>query len=272
MTLKTWKILNTKMRKKSMNKLCYHLLHKNVTAFSTTRAAGGNGVHPWRYAENRLPIVQELGIEDVCMIVPHQTHTTNVLQIDATFQNLTDEEKWELLEEKDAVITDIPGICVCVSTADCIPVFLYDTRHQAVAAIHAGWRGTCGRIVRKTCDLMLQQYGTQGADLVAVIGPGISLDSFEIGDEVYEAFRVAGHDMQRIAQRYPAVEVPEKWHIDLWECNRLQLLDFGVPSSAIQIDGTCTVKQSDTFFSARKLGVHSGRILNGIMVQDRLRS
>lgn len=251
-----------------MNKLIYHSLHKHVTAFSTTRAAGGNGVHPWRYAENRQPVITELGILDTQMVVPHQTHTTNVLQIDEAFMQLSPEKQWTLLDEKDAVITRLSDVCVCVSTADCIPVFLYDEANRAVAAIHAGWRGTCAGIVAKTCSLMHDVFGTEGARLHAYIGPGISLDSFEVGDEVYDAFFKEGYEMSQIAHRYPAVDVPEKWHIDLWECNRLQLLNFGVPSSRIGIAGICTVKESDTFFSARKLGVQSGRILNGIMIRS----
>lgn len=262
---RTWKILNMKRK---MNKLVYHPLHNHVTAFSTTRAAGGNGVHPWRHAENRLPIVSELGIQDTQMVVPHQTHTTNILQVDEAFMQLPAEEQWKLLNEKDAVITNLPEVCVCVSTADCIPVFLYDEVRHAIAAIHAGWRGTCAGIVTKTCLLMQKVYGTESAHLHAFIGPGISLDSFEVGDEVYEAFQKEGHDMSLIARRYPAKDVLEKWHIDLWECNRQQLLNCGVPASQIGVTDVCTVKNSETFYSARKLGVQSGRILNGIMIRS----
>jgi copper oxidase (laccase) domain-containing protein len=97
-----------------------------------------------------------------------------------------------------------------------------------------------------------------------VIGPGISLESFEVGDEVYEAFRKEGFPMERIACRFPAAE-GEKWHIDLWECNRQQLLSLGVPEAQIQVAGVCTYKNPDQFFSARRLGIRSGRILSGIM-------
>ena len=103
-------------------------------------------------------------------------------------------------------------------------------------------------------------YGTDGADISAVIGPGISLAAFEVGDEVYEAFRLAGFPMDRIARKQ------EKWHIDLPEANRLQLLDFGVPSAAIETAGICTYTHCDDFFSARRLGIRSGRMLTGIML------
>ena len=94
---------------------------------------------------------------------------------------------------------------------------------------------------------------------MACIGPGISLDAFEVGDEVYQAFEQAGFQMQAISCR------KEKWHIDLWEANRLQLISEDVPSSAIELAGICTYSQYEHFFSARRLGIHSGRILSGIM-------
>ena len=106
-------------------------------------------------------------------------------------------------------MSNLPKECLCISTADCIPVLCYDARHQAIAAIHAGWRGTVARIVSKALEQMRQVYGTEGKDVYACIGSGISQEAFEVGDEVYEAFRQAGFDMERIAVR------KGKWHIDL---------------------------------------------------------
>ena len=98
---------------------------------------------------------------------------------------------------------------------------------------------------------------------MACIGPGISLESFEVGDEVYEAFRLNGFDMSRISCRNANTG---KFHIDLWETNRQQLLDFGVPSSQIEVAGICTYIHHEEFFSARRLGIASGRILSGILI------
>ena len=106
---------------------------------------------------------------------------------------------------------------------------------------------------------MTATYGSRPGDLLVQIGPGISLDSFEVGDEVYEAFVSAGFEMDSISRHY------EKWHIDLPECNRQQLIAAGVPAGNISVLDVCTVKQSDTFFSARRLGIQSGRIFTGII-------
>ena len=158
-------------------------------------------------------------------------------------------------------MTDVPQLCIGVSTADCIPVLLYDSIHRAVSAVHAGWRGTVLRIVQKAVEAMHNAYGTAPADLQAVIGPGISLDSFEVGDEVYEQFLSAGFDMQPISRR------DAKWHIDLPMCNRLQLMEAGIPSNNIQMTNICTYQQYDRYFSARRLGIQSGRIYTGILIK-----
>lgn len=112
---------------------------------------------------------------------------------------------------------------------------------------------------------MEEVYHTDVNDVKAVIGPGISLDAFEVGDEVYDAFQSAGFPMMQIAKRYVLSEEKTKWHIDLWEANRWELLQSGVPFSHIHLSGICTYSHNDRFFSARRAGIHSGRILNGIM-------
>ena len=108
---------------------------------------------------------------------------------------------------------------------------------------------------------MQRAYHSRPEDLKAVIGPGISLGNFEVGDEVYDAFVEAGYPMEQIARR------DEKWHIDLWRCCHLQLEASGVPSDQIQTAGICTYDNSDDYFSARKLTVNSGRILTGVILR-----
>ena len=136
---------------------------------------------------------------------------------------------------------------------------------RSVAAVHAGWRGTVNYIAGHTLDRMRALYGTDGKDVIACIGPGISLPSFEVGEEVYEAFRMNGFAMDYISEWKPETH---KHHIDLWAANRMQLLDFGVPGEQIETSGICTYTRHEEFFSARRLGIKSGRILSGIMIVD----
>lgn len=253
----------------------YHM-GEGVTAFSTTRQGGYS---EGRYGEfninrycgdseeaigrNRQALTQLLGIDDAHLLMPHQVHLTEIAVVGNDL-NMD-------LEGYDALMTDVAGVCIGVSTADCIPVLLYDRRQRAVCAIHAGWRGTVKRIAAKAVARMTAVYGTQPQDVIAQIGPGIHLDSFEVGDEVYDAFAQEGFDMSLISKRYPAKEATpgaslSKWHIDLPLCNRLQLIETGIPAQQISVSGVCTFEQSERFFSARRLGIQSGRIFTAIML------
>jgi YfiH family protein len=127
--------------------------------------------------------------------------------------------------------------------------------------VHSGWRGTVADIVEATVASMERSYHSRPDGLLAVIGPGISRRNFEVGDEVYEAFSVAGYPMDAIAER------KEKWHIDLPKCCQLQLETVGILSANIHMTDICTYDQSDDYFSARKLGTSSGRIFTGIVLR-----
>ena len=253
--------------------LDYYDLGTDVVAFSSTRHGGcskGNyaAFNINRYCgdveedilSNRETLCHLLGISDEHLLMPHQVHLTKIIQIDEPFLSLNASERQKALEGVDALMTNLSGICIGVSTADCIPVLLYDKERHAVCAIHAGWRGTVKRIVMKAVETMTITYGTKPKQLTAQIGPGISLDSFEVGDEVYETFAQEGFEMSAISLR------KEKWHINLPECNRLQLIASGLTPQNIKISTVCTYKQANDYFSARRLGINSGRIFTGIML------
>ena len=232
-------------------------LSKNYATFNINRYCGDSEEH---VAHNREALCQQLGISDDRLVMPHQTHNTRVACIDEHFLALTVEERQTALEGIDALMTDLVGVCIGVSTADCIPLLLHDPKRRAVCAIHAGWRGTVARITQKAVQTMTETYGTRPSDLIAQIGPGICLDSFEVGQEVFDAFAAAGFNMPAISKMYA------KWHIDLPECNRQQLIASGLRTDHIHLSGICTYQAHDTFFSARRLGIHSGRIFTGILI------
>lgn len=255
--------------------LQYYPLGEGVTAFSSTRQGGYS---EGRYGEfninrycgdseeaikrNREALCQLLDIEDCRLLMPHQVHLAEIAVVDREMMSLSAEERQQRLDGIDALMTNEAGVCIGVSTADCIPVLLYDPKRRASCAIHAGWRGTVQRIAEKAVGRMTETYGTNPKDIIAQIGPGIHLESFEVGEEVYEAFEKAGFPMEQISKRY------EKWHIDLPECNRLQLVAAGILEAQIAVSPVCTFQQSDTFFSARQLSIHSGRIFTGILLQE----
>ena len=258
-----------------MPQLLTYDLGEGVRAFTTTRRGGcstGNygsfNINPYcgdeaeHVAANRKALCRLLDIPDDRLLLPHQTHETRIACIDNHFLALSAQERQARLEGIDALMTQERGVCIGVSTADCIPLLLFDPEHRAICAVHAGWRGTVSRIAEKAVAAMTQTFGTRPEALVAQIGPGISLDSFEVGQEVYDAFAAAGFSMSAISRRFPS----GKWHIDLPLCNRRQLLSSGLRGEAIHQSGTCTVLQHDTFFSARKLGIHSGRLFTAAML------
>lgn len=244
--------------------LSYYPLSERVVAFSTTRHGGvseGNygefninnycGDNPAHIAVNRQALAAVLDIPESHIVMPHQVHGTEVRRVDGPIG--------ETIEGVDALMTDVPGMCIGVSTADCIPILIYDPQHHAACAVHAGWRGTVKRILQVAIAAMNRAYKSNPSQMRVVIGPGISLESFEVGDEVYQQFSEAGFEMDVIAQRYA------KWHINLPLCNRMQLEQMGVKD--IAVSDICTYRQYHDYFSARRLGLHSGRVFTGIMLR-----
>ena len=217
----------------------------NIIAFSTERGEG-------------LPFY---------VVQPHQVHGSVIREVTDPFT--TREE----LEGVDALVTDVPGVAISVRTADCIPVLLYDPVHKAVAAVHDGWRGTVQRLSQKVIGFMHVRYGTNASDLLAVIGPGIGPDSFQVGQEVADAFESAGFPMLQILKdcgpKAPTADNPMAGglHIDLWKANRWLLEETGVQPANIQVAGICTYKNNDRFFSARREGIKCGRIINCIKMK-----
>lgn len=257
-----------------MNLLTYDLSN-DIVAFSTKREGGVSsgaystfsichycGDNPENVAHNRAILCHHLGIADNQLILPHQTHGTNIRVITAA-----DLQQHPDLYDIDALITTIPQCCIGVSTADCVPILLFDPTTKTIAAIHAGWRGTVAHIASKTLQQMSATYGTNPVHVKAIIGPAISEEAFEIGDEVYDAFKNADFPMSAIAHRYPAAGNTQKWHIDLWHANRLCLETAGVMPQNITVCGICTHTHHHAYFSARRLGIRSGRIFTGIMLK-----
>ena len=217
-----------------------------LLAFSVGR--GVHGTEPGVDAREVGLQGENLLITPEQIMIPRQTHSTNVRWVN-TFGEVPD---------TDAVITSEKGLCIAVKTADCIPILLYDVRKHLIAAVHAGWRGTVGRIVEET----LRQMESKAEDLHAIIGPGISEESFEVGDEVYEQFLQAGFPMQRLARKYPSKD-GERWHINLKDANRWLLEQYGVRD--IRVSDVDTM-QSPLYYSARRETINTGRIINGIMI------
>ncbi len=202
------------------------------------------------------------------VVQPHQVHGCVIREVTDPMTTRAE------LEGVDALVTNVPGVAISVRTADCIPVLLYDPVHKAVAAVHDGWRGTVQHLSQKVIAEMYFRYSSEPAVLKAVIGPGIGPDSFQVGQEVADAFREAGFPMEQILQdcgpKRPTDQNPMNGglHIDLWEANRWLLEQAGVKPSNILVAGICTYKNNDRFYSARREGLKCGRIINVIKLEE----
>ncbi len=188
----------------------------------------------------------------------------------------------------DALITSQPGVLLVVQTADCVPILLADTKNKAVAAVHAGWRGTLARIAEKTLGQMRAEFGTDPADVVAALGPGIGRCCYEVGSEVAQQFEAKFPDAREwfegpydklaagesdpnwlpwLTMRPPGhAPPPLRVHLDLIAANRAILAGAGVPKRQISSAGFCTACRGDLFFSYRREKV-TGRLVAAIAIQ-----
>jgi len=232
----------------------------NYGAFNINEYCGDNAEH---ITKNKSILCNLLGITKTQLICPHQVHDVQCRIIDSNFINLAAGERKQLLEGVDALITAEKNVCIGVSTADCVPVILYDKCQHIAAVIHAGWRGTVKNIVGRVLSIMRDKFSVLMMNVKAIIGPSISVDAFEVGQEVYDTFSAVGFPMDAISMRKEG-----KWHIDLWRANQWLMLNNGMNKNNIHISGLCTYDNVDKFFSARRLTINSGRILSGIMIKD----
>src|SRR5690606_11743251 len=195
----------------------------SVSHFVTDRKSGEANEFTLSYSSspdreeikrNRIQLASALSVNESKLFFPSQVHKTKIVQVNA--QTSHDD-----LQETDALITNEPGICIAVMSADCVPVLLFDTVNKAVAAVHSGWRGTVAKIVDKVLLAMQKSFGTKGKDIIACIGPSVCQDSYEVGEEVKaEVIRTFGKDNGLM------IEQPDKKvKLDLWKANKIQLME-----------------------------------------------
>ncbi|HEY0758962.1 MAG TPA: peptidoglycan editing factor PgeF [Acidisarcina sp.] len=184
----------------------------------------------------------------------------------------------------DGLMTNEPGVILAIQTADCIPVLIADRRRKAVAAFHAGWRGTLRRIVENGVGRMRLEFGSEPEDLIAAIGPGIGQCCYSVGEEVRTEFESQFsyaaelfceiYDSDPVRERYPLLfltarapghsDIGPAMHLDLMEANRQQLLAAGLPPGNIYLVGECTSCRKDRYFSHRAEHGVTGRMLSAI--------
>ena len=205
----------------------------------------------------REQLARESLVQDQHLVYAIQTHTANVAII-------TEHNAHTIHQDVDGLITRQKGFCLCVETADCAPILLFDPVNKVIAALHAGWKGTVQEITTKAIGLMKEHYGTKPQDLFADVGPCISQKVYEVGSDVFEAFKKLPINTDSVFS--PAIEHGKYW-CNIKEANKLLLLHNGLLASHIAISAHCTFSESDRFFSARRDGFDTGRMISGIMLR-----
>ncbi|WMJ74207.1 peptidoglycan editing factor PgeF [Cytophagaceae bacterium ABcell3] len=204
--------------------------------------------------ENRKRLASALKVDR--LVFPEQTHSDHVKVV-------LSEKDLDYLKDTDGLVTQMKGLCIAVMSADCVPVLIYDPVEKVVGAVHAGWRGTVSLIAQKAVKAMIRNFNCEPQNMIVGIGPSICKEVYETGSEVVSAFhRVFGKE-ERIVTVNPGTG---KGHLDLWEANKVQLLDIGVLPGHIELAETCTYKENKQYFSARYSAGKAGRFAAGIMV------
>lgn len=230
--------------------------------FSSFNLGRHSGEALSRVMQNRNRLCRALSLPAEALVQPRQVHGTEVLPLLPDFFEHTGEERVAFLSQADGLVTALPGVCVAVSTADCVPLLFYDPCRGVVGASHAGWRGTVGHIARRTVEVMQRFYGSRPCDILAAIGPSIGPEAFQVGDEVVAAFTEAYGARDIVSSRCDA---DGRYHVDLWAANRADLVAAGVVPAHIVEAGVCTYERNDLFFSSRRAGGKLfGRFLTGI--------
>lgn len=235
--------------------------YKDITHFITTKEGWVSGNKP-RFTGDQesdyFAFRKELAVsgdwDTDKFVFPRQTHSDHVAVATSGSSENT-------ISDTDALITNEPGLFVCVQTADCVPILLYDPQRKVVAAIHAGWKGTVSKIAHKSVQKMTEKYGSNPTDIIAGIGPSIHMHAYEVGPEVVDLVKTNFSNSPVLLK--PSLTIGRAF-FDLWEANKTILIESGIPEENIEVMGLCTFEHASLFYSARRDGMDTGRMVSGI--------
>lgn len=195
--------------------------------------------------ENYRRLASAVGFAVGSLTISRQVHGTYIHEVTEAEIGRGIFDEYENIEA-DGLMTASRGVVLVKHSADCVPVYILDTKTPTIAMVHAGWRGTYERIAAEAIRRMAEVYGTRPEDCLAAIGPSIGSCCFEVGADV------AGLFEHRFCNRGIVDRSGANPRVDLWRCNALELMEVGVPDGNIAISGLCTACHTDTFYSHRK--------------------
>lgn len=195
--------------------------------------------------ENRRRFLSAIGAEQSQIVTARQTHSTERCEIELPEQARGPQP------DCDALITRITGVLLAVQTADCLPVLIADTKTGVMAGIHAGWRGTAGRITERTIADMVLLNGVNTFDCIAALGPAACAACYEVGEEVIERYKKEFGYWRKLLVNF---KENGKAHLDVRAANIQQLSFCGFSEDRIHVAEYCTMHQNELFFSYRREG------------------
>lgn len=215
--------------------------------------------------ENYRRMARALGMKIEDMVLSDQTHTTNIRVI-------TEEDRGKGIlkvqdyTDVDGMITNIPGIVLVTSYADCVPLYFVDPVKRVIGLSHSGWKGTVGRMGARTVEKMQEVYNCNPADIVAAIGPSICRSCYEVSEDVADAFEEAFVPHQAAAILDDKGN--GKYQLDLWLANRFILEDSGILPANIAVTDICTACRPDLLWSHRKTNGQRGGLSAFLQLMD----
>lgn len=207
--------------------------------------------------ENRRRFLTALDANERPLVTVHQTHSSRFEWIDDPSSTGDGHDAAHAEPEADALLSSDPRALLAVKVADCVPVLLANQKTKAVAAVHAGWRGTLKGITKESARALFE--GGEGPDIVAALGPAACERCYEVGDDVAQAFQSTFSKSARFLRPHN-----QKWFLDVREANVSQLEQLGVPKNQIHVAPFCTMHQNELFFSHRRES-SSGRAVGRLL-------
>ena len=245
---------------------------KEISHFISTRNGGFSkppydslnlgfhvGDNPETVLKNRQHLASALGIPLDNFTTARQVHGGNVVTVTkpgGAFHHGT------AIAETDAMVTNVPNICLMVLQADCVPMLFFDAEKKVIGATHAGWKGTLSKIAQNTVRVLQERFNCLPKDIYVGIGPSIGPCCYEVGAEIISKVK----NSSDVYKGYISAMISEnKGYFNLWEANKRQLIQMGVPEKNVEVAQICTRCNHDQFFSYRHQQKETGRFGSGIM-------
>ena len=225
--------------------------------WSSLNLSFDRGDDPEAVRENFRRIGAAIGVKPEDMVLSRQTHTTNV-------RVMTEQDRGKGMTRErdytdvDGMITNVPGLCLVTSYADCVPLYFVDPVRKAIGLSHSGWRGTVGKIGKETVRLMEKEFGSDPSDILAAVGPSVCMDCYEVSEDVIRKVREAFDE-----ELWPELfyEKPDgKYQLDLWKVNESIFLESGILPEHIAVTNVCTHCNSQILYSHRTSGNRRGNL------------